>query len=84
MVHLPDGHTVFFGIVARVLQRDTLAPYMFVIYRDISVIIKRFFFQAESVLEYGCTTLTLTKRTKEKQDGNYGRTLRAVLNKSWK
>ena len=47
---------------------------------------KRSFFQAafESILLYGCTTLTLTKRLEEKLDGNYTRMLRAILNKSWK
>ena len=36
-----------------------------------------------SILLYGCTTWTLTKRLKKKQDGNYTRMLRAILNKSW-
>ena len=45
---------------------------------------KRSFFQAAvvSILLYGCTTWTLTKRLK-KLDGNYTRMLRAILNKSW-
>ena len=47
--------------------------------------IKRSFFQATvvSMLLYGCTTWTLTKRLKKKLDGNYTRMLRAILNKSW-
>ena len=36
-----------------------------------------------SILLYGCTTWTLTKRLK-KLDGNYTRMLRAILNKSWR
>ena len=46
---------------------------------------KRSFFQAAvvSILLYGGTTWTLTKRLK-KLDGNYTRMLRAILNKSWK
>ena len=46
---------------------------------------KRSFFQAAvvSILLYGCTTWTLTKRLKKKQDGNYTRLLRVILNKSW-
>ena len=42
---------------------------------------KRSFFQAAvmSILLYGCTTWTLTKRL-EKLDGNYTRMLRAILN----
>ena len=47
---------------------------------------KRIFFQAAvvSILLYGCTTWTLTKRMKEKLNGNYTRILRAILNKSWR
>ena len=46
---------------------------------------KRSFFQATvvSILLYGCTTWTLTKRLEKKLDGNYTRMLRAILNKSW-
>ena len=45
---------------------------------------KRSFFQAVivSILLYGCTTWTLTKRLEKKLDGNYTRMLRAILNKS--
>ena len=44
------------------------------------------FFQAAvvSILLYGFTTWTLTKRLKKKLDGNYTRMLRAILNKSWR
>ena len=46
---------------------------------------KRSFFRVAvvSILLYGCTTWTLTKRLEKKQDGNYTRMLRAILNKSW-
>ena len=46
---------------------------------------KRSFFQAAvvSILLYGYTTWTLTKRLEKKLDGNYTRMLRAILNKSW-
>ena len=37
-----------------------------------------------SILLYGCTTWTLTKRVEKKLDGNYTRMLRAILNKSWR
>ena len=45
---------------------------------------KRSFFQAAivSILLYGYTTWTLTKRLENKLDGNYTRMLRAILNKS--
>ena len=44
------------------------------------------FFQAAvvSILLYGHTTWMLTKRLEKKLDGNYTRTLRAILNKSWR
>ena len=47
---------------------------------------KRSFFQAAvvSILLYGCTTWTLTKRLEKKLDGNYTRILRSILNKSWR
>ena len=47
---------------------------------------KRSFFKAVvvSILQYGCTTSTLTKRLEKKIDGNYTRMLRAILNKSWR
>ena len=46
---------------------------------------KHSFFQAAvvSILLYGCTTWTLTKRLEKKVDGNYTRILRAILNMSW-
>ena len=37
-----------------------------------------------SILLYGCTTWTLTKRMEKKLDGNYTRMLRTMLNKSWR
>ena len=47
---------------------------------------KRSFFQAAvmTILLYGCTTWTLTKRLEKKLDDNYTRMLRAILNKSWR
>ena len=47
---------------------------------------KRSFFQAAvvSIQLYGCTTWTVTKRLEKKLDGNYTRTSRAILNKSWR
>ena len=52
---------------------------------DLTDKMKRSFFQAAvtSILLYGCTTWTLTKRLEKKLDGNYRRMLRAILNKSW-
>ena len=46
---------------------------------------KHSFFQAAvvSILLYGCTTRTLTKRLEKKLDSNYTRMLRPILNKSW-
>ena len=47
---------------------------------------KRSFFLAAvvSILLYGYTTWTLTKRMKKRLDGNYTRMLRAILNRSWR
>ena len=52
---------------------------------DLTDKMKRSFFQAAvvSILLYGCTTWTPTKRLKKKINGNYTRMLRAILNKSW-
>ena len=53
---------------------------------DLTDKMKRSFFQAAvtSILLYGCTTWTLTKRLEKKLDGNYTWMLRAILNKSWR
>ena len=53
---------------------------------DLTHKMKRSFFQAAvvSILLYGCTTWTLTKRLERKLDGNYTRMLWAILNKSWR
>ena len=53
---------------------------------DLTDKMKHSFFQAVvvSILLYGCTTWTLTKRMEKKLDGNYTRMLRAILNKSWR
>ena len=53
---------------------------------DLADKMKRSSFQAAvvSILLYGCTTWTLTKRLKKNLDGNYSRMLRAILNKPWR
>ena len=50
---------------------------------DLTDKMKRNFFHT-SILQYGCTTWTLTKRLKKKLDGNYTGILRAISNKSWR
>ena len=47
---------------------------------------KRCFYQVAvvSILLYGCTTWTLTKRLEKKLDCNFTRMLPAILNKSWR
>ena len=49
---------------------------------DLTDKMKRSFFQAVvvSILLYGCTSWTLTKRLEKKLDGNYTRMLQAILN----
>ena len=51
---------------------------------DLTDKMKRSSFQEAvvSILLYGCTTWTLTKRLEKKLDSNYTRMLRAILNKS--
>ena len=53
---------------------------------DLTDKMKRGFFQTAvvSILLYGCTTWTLTKRLEKKLNGNYTRMLRAILNRSWR
>ena len=53
---------------------------------DLTDKMKCSFFQAAvvSILLYGCTTWTLTKRLEKKLDSNYTRVLQAILNKSWR
>ena len=53
---------------------------------DLTDKMKRSFFQTAvvSILLYGCTTWTLTKRLEKKPDGNYTSMLRAILNESWR
>ena len=53
---------------------------------DLTDKMKCSFFQAAvvSILQYGCTTWTLTKRMKKKLDGYYTWMLRAILNKLWR
>ena len=53
---------------------------------DLTDKMKHNFFQAAvaSILLYGCTTWTLTKRLEKKLDGNDTRMLQATLNKSWR
>ena len=53
---------------------------------DLTDKMKCSFFQAAvvSILLYGCTTWTITKRVEKKLDSNYTRMLWAILNKSWR
>ena len=53
---------------------------------DLTDKMNRSFFQEAvvSILLYGCTTLTLTKRIEKKLDGSYTRMLPAILNKYWR
>ena len=53
---------------------------------DLTDKMKRSFLQAAvvSILLYGCTIWTLTRRIEKKPDGTCTRMLRAILNKSWR
>ena len=73
-------------IDTRLTKAWTAISRLSIIWRsDLTDKMKRSFFQAAvaSILLYGCTTWTITKRLKKKLDGNYTRMLRAILNKSW-
>ena len=79
----------FHGVLQKLLQRNnkciaTGGDYFWK--SNLSDKMKRSFFQAAvvSILLYGCTTWTLTKRLEKKLDGNYTRMLRAILNKTWR
>ena len=74
-------------INARLTKAWTAINRLSIIWKsDLTDKMKRSFFQAAitSILLYGCTTWTLTKRLKKKLGGNYTRMLRAILNKSWR
>ena len=74
-------------INARLAKAWTAVDRLLVIWKsNLSDKIKRIFSQAAvvSILLYGCTTWTLTKRLEKKLDGNCTRMLQAVLNKSSK
>ena len=74
-------------IKTRLTKAWTAIDRLLIIWKsDLTDKMKRSFFQAvvTSILLYGCTTWTVTKRLEKKQDGNYTRMLRAILNKSWR
>ena len=82
-----DGHKIStVPIDSRLTKAWTAIYRLSIIWKsDLTDKMKRSFFQAAvtSILLYGCTTWTLTKRLERKLDGNYTRMLRAILNKSW-
>ena len=74
-------------INTRLTKASTAIDKLSIIWKsDLTDKMKRCFFQAAvvSILLYGCTTWTLTKRMEKKLDGNYTRMLRAILKKSWR
>ena len=90
---LVDKFTYLGSSVSSIVKDiDTRLPKAWTAINRLSVIgksdlkdkMKRSFFQAVvvSILLYGCTTWTLTKRMKKNLDGNYTRMLLAILNKS--
>ena len=72
-------------IDTRLMKAWTAIDRLLIIWKsDLTDKMKCSFFQAAvvSILLYGCTTWTLTKRLKKKLDSNYTRILRAILNRS--
>ena len=75
------------GINTRQAKVWTTIDSLSVIWKsDLTDKMKRSFFSSAivSILLYGCTTWTLTKRMEKKLDGDYTRMLRTILNKSWR
>ena len=73
------------GIDTRLTKAVTAIDRLSIIWKsDLTDKMKHSFFQAAvvSILLYGCTTWTLTKRLEKKLEGNYTRMLRAILNKT--
>ena len=76
----------FCGYITRLTMAWTAIDRLSIIWKsDLTDKMKGSFFQAAvvSILLYGRTTWTLTKRLEKKLDANYTRMLRAILNKSW-
>ena len=74
------------GIDTRLTKTWTAIDKLSIIWKfNLTDKMKRSFFQAAvvSILLYGCSTWTITKRLEKKLDGNYTRMLRAILNKCW-
>ena len=81
------GSSVEKDINTRLTKAWTAIKRLSIIWKsDLTDKMKRSFFQAAvtSILLYGCTTWTLTKRPEKKLDSNYTRMLQAILNKSWR
>ena len=89
--HMPGGQVLDWSckllLHTRLTKSWTAINMLSIIWKsDVTDKMKRSFFQAAfaSILLYGCTTWTLTKRLENKLDGNYTRMLRAILNESWR
>ena len=86
-IYMYQSHIHEYAKYTRLTKAWTAIDRLSIIWKsDLTDKMKHSFFQAAvvSILLYGCTTWTLTKRLKKKLDGNYTRMLRAILNKSWR
>ena len=84
-IHLPRKQRLLNRKGHRLTKAWTAIDRLLIIWKsDLTDKMKRSFFLATgvSILLYGCTNWTLTKRLEKKLDGNYARILRAILNKS--
>ena len=80
-----SGSSTVKDIDTRLTKTRTAIDKLSVIWKsNLTDKMKRSFFQAAvvSILLYGCTTWTLTKRLEKKLDGNYTRMLRATPHKA--
>ena len=78
---------VYNMIDTRLTKAQTAIDRVSVIWKsDLTDKMKRSFFQAAivSILLYGCTISTLTKKLEKRLHGNYTRMLRPILNRSWR
>ena len=83
---IPQTNVYYFSIIILTKAWTAIDKLSILWKSDLTNKMKRSFFQAAvvSILLYGCTTWTLTKRLEKNLDGNYTRMLRAILNKSWR
>ena len=85
--HRPRQTSTETDIDTRLTKAWTAIKKLLVMWKaDLTDEMKHSIFQAAimSILQYGCSAWTLTKRLEKRLDGNYTRMPRAILNRSWR